>query len=64
MRGRVSDEGIVGVALSPALVVPCEPPPTTPLRVVELRDHMEPAPKHIFDSKNKKKSKYLLKKKN
>lgn len=46
MRGRVSDEGIVGVALSPALVVPREPPPTTPLRVVELRDHMEPAPKH------------------
>lgn len=30
-------------ALSPPLVVPRQPSPTTPLRIVELRYHVEPA---------------------
>lgn len=41
-----SGHGLAGVALPSPLVVPGQPPPAAPLRVVELRDGVEPARVH------------------
>lgn len=44
---RAPGHGLAGVAPPPPLVVPGQPPPAAPLRVVELRQLMEPAHQHI-----------------
>jgi hypothetical protein len=46
-----SCHGLAGVALPPPLVVPGQTPSAAPLRVVELRDRVEPARAYVHPEK-------------